>query len=236
MYGCRGHRVAGCLSIAVSGLLALSSLLNFEIQPFTLSLSLIAISLPALLILSSSPLIGFSIILTVLAVLILNILGLTPAISLVALLPSLIETIKSRRLEHLIAGLAIVLALSYVWFKEPLTLSAYIVTYALLASILTRRLHPLVLALGALTPLLGGGFTALISAIIVASLAIAAGGLIENIGCPFKSDARLVYIGALTASVAIVAVIVAGYSVIFYGYWLLGFLLVLSGLLVPTSK
>ncbi len=234
MYGCQGYKAAGCLSIAVSGLLALSSLLHVEGKISILALSLIAISMPAPLILSS-PLTGLLTVLIVLVALALNVLGFTPAVNLLALLPALAESAKSRRLEPLIAGLGLVLALTYLGFKEPLILSAHMITYALLASMLTRRIHSLVLSLGALTPILGGAFAALASAILVASLAIAAGGLIERVGCPFRSDARLAYVGALTASVAIVIIMLADYSTIFHGYWLLGFLLVVSGLLVPTG-
>ncbi|MCX8195567.1 MAG: hypothetical protein N3F67_00555 [Acidilobaceae archaeon] len=107
-----------------------------------------------------------------------------------------------------------------------------VLSLSALAYLISRRLHTLVLSLGALVPLLDPlvGLMAALTAVLVV-VGIVPGR--EQRGCPFRIDSKLVFYGAVIASAGILLGI-AGISWA-YAAWLTGLLILLSGLIVPLG-
>jgi len=232
--GCRGHRVLACLGLALAGLAALSSLLDASRATELLQVSLAIASLALLIVLVDS-LLAATLILLLAVLTLASKAILSPPIFLIplALIASVILTL-SPRAPVILAGLGAILALSHFLVGSSVILALYVATVSLLALVATRRLHSLVLLL-ALAMIPVGLEQALAASLLATILVVAAGGFIERVGCPFKVDSRLVFWGGVVASLGIVAMAVGGVTTLTSGLWILGLLLTLSGILVPST-
>ncbi|MCE4603219.1 MAG: hypothetical protein F7C08_02905 [Desulfurococcales archaeon] len=99
----------------------------------------------------------------------------------------------------------------------------------------TRRLHSLAM-LTVLAPVAVGGVEQSLAAVLTTTLGmVASTRVVEESGCPFKSENRLVQAGALISGTGLLASIVAGWDVYVATLWLLGLLLLEAGVLAPRG-
>lgn len=121
----------------------------------------------------------------------------------------------------------------YKW----LVLAAYSVLPAVAAALATRRGHPLVsAAFAALVLLFSGEPEAVAAAIAPVLFFLAATGAMERSMCPFRSDSRLVMVGSLLAVAGLLASLGEPEPpVTARGLWSAGLLLLVTGLLVPST-
>ncbi len=100
----------------------------------------------------------------------------------------------------------------------------------------TRRLHSLAM-LAALAPIATGGLEAVLAAVLTTTLGmVATTRIVEESGCPFKSENRLIQAGALVSGAGLLASVVAGWNSYVATLWLLGLLLLEAGVLAPRGS
>lgn len=233
---CRGHKAVACIGVALAGLGALITLVGHSYTPTLLTLSLIMLSLStlALLLDSLALLVAYTALLT-LSLALVKLLGAPLFIVILApLIPIAPRALTSSRPDIIISGLSLVLASTLLLVEEVLILAPYMILQAVLAVIVSRRVHSIVL-LAALAAIPFGLIPAMVASLLSSILVISAGGLIQRVGCPFKVDSKIVFPGSLVASAGVVAVALWGWSGLTAGLWLLGFLLVISGVLAPMG-
>ncbi len=236
MSGCKGHRVVACIGIALAGLISMTAILDESRAPLLLKLSLTTTSLSTLALLLDSLTLFLSYIALLLASLAsVELLGAPTHIAIVVpLIPLLPRSITPPRPHIVLSGLNTALATTLLLVDQTLVLASIIVLQAILAILTSKRLHSAALLLALAT--IPFGLTPAITASILSSiLVISAGGLIRRVGCPFKVDSNVVFSGGLVASFGVVTLALWGWSVLTAGLWILGFLLVISGTLVPTK-
>lgn len=234
MSGCSNHRVLACTGIALSGLTALASLLDPGYHTLALWISLALISTSTLLLLLDRLSVTTVTVLTLLlSVTTAKLLG-SPLMLLAPLALVATVAMATSRLDVLLSGASSTIALFTPLLDYRVTIATYVVLQAILALDTTRRLHSLVL-LAALAVIPFGLTQALTAALLTTSLVLVAGGFIARIGCPFKVDSRLAFWGSVVGSLGVLAITWGGWTHLTSGLWILGFILVLSGALVPAK-
>lgn len=238
MTGCRGHRVLACIGVALTALGALSTLLDpeYTIPLLKLSLAIISFSILSLILEASVTLLLFTILLLAPLALLEISPSMQPLLLPLTMIAPLAIGLATARLEVLIASLGVVIASLTLVLNQDLaviTIPAYMVLQAILAVLTTRRLHSMILLLALLT-IPFGLIPALTASLLASLLVIAASGFIERVGCPFKVDSRVVFPGSIVSSTGIMTLSLWGLNDLTTGLWILGLLLVVSGVLVPT--
>ncbi|MEM1685163.1 MAG: hypothetical protein QXO93_00375 [Acidilobaceae archaeon] len=235
---CSEHRIIGCIGLALSGLLALISLTGLLTIETLLSYALLSVAVSLVILLLDSRLVALGYLGMFLAIILaLKLLNSSILVGVLLILPIIqARYYKSFRPDIIVAGLGVVLALLSTITWNPLFLSATLIAYTTLAFIASRRIHTLSMAIAAIVPVVWGIAIGLMATLIVILLSVVAGSYIERVGCPFKRDSRLVFYGTLTSTAGILlAVIGSSLGTISYGLWILGLLLLASGLLVPRT-
>jgi hypothetical protein len=222
------------MGVALAGLGAMVTLLDHSHAPVFLRLSLITLSLSTLaLLLDSLALLLVYTALLLLSLALVELLGAPlPLVIIVPLIPVTLRALTPPRPEILISGLSVTLASTLLLVEETLILAPYIVLQSTLAVLMSRKLHSITL-LAALAAIPFGLTPAIMASLLASILVVSAGGLIYRVGCPFKVDSKVVFSGSLVAIVGVVALALWGWSSLTAGLWILGFLLVTSGVLVP---
>ena len=233
---CRGYKAVACIGVALAGLVALITIVDQSYTPTLLKLSLIMLSLSTLALLLDS--LALLVVYTALLTLSLALVKLLGAplftVILAPLIPIAPRALTSSKPDIAISGLSVALASTLLLVEEVLILAPYMILQAALAVIVSRRFHSTAL-LAALAAIPFGLIPAMVASLLSSILVVSAGGLIQRVGCPFKVDSKIVFSGSLVASTGVVAVALWGWSSLTAGLWLLGFLLVISGVLVPTG-
>lgn len=132
-------------------------------------------------------------------------------------LPAAVSTLVAPSILHHLAVLSILGQTAYTLHK-------------------TRRLHSLAM-LVALAPVVRGPEEAALAAVLTVALGmVAATRIVEESGCPFKSENRLLQAGALLSGSSLVAAALGGWSPLTATLWLLGLLLLEAGVLAPRGS
>ena len=116
-----------------------------------------------------------------------------------------------------------------------LVVMASLILISLAAVTASGRLHPILIAVLSPLALVAGMEEAAMMMLFGLAALVAASGVIEGSGCPFKTDKNLVMVGSMLAVTSIGAMLAVGAALPFKSLWVLGFLLLVSGLLVPAT-
>ncbi|MEM0491407.1 MAG: hypothetical protein QXR02_04400 [Acidilobaceae archaeon] len=236
--GCKGHRIMACAGLALSGFISLLSLTNLFTIEILLSYALLSLAMSLTILLLDSAMIVLSYLGIFIAIILaLKILNANSILLGALLIPLIVQAsyYKGFRSDILTAGLGVVLVILFTIVWDPLFLSATLIVYTTLALKASRRAHTLSMLIGVIIPILWGVIVGLMTTITATILSIVAGAYIERVGCPFKRDSKLIFYGALISTTSLLLAILSGLNTIIYGLWILGFLLLVSGLLVPQK-
>ncbi len=238
--GCSGVRALGCVLVGLSGIgLVFIPILTGAEAVRVAAFSLFLASLAAPLYLVGQRLGVAWLALSALGIaLALAAPHLWPLIVAIGFLGAALLALES--LPAGIVGLGVTASLAlvagpgdYKW----LVLAAYSALPAAAAALATRRVHPLVSAAFAVLVLLFSGKPEAVAAAIAPVLFfLAATGAMEKSMCPFRSDSRLVMVGSLLAVAGLAASMGEPEPpVAARGLWAAGLLLLVTGLLVPST-
>lgn len=236
--GCRGVRALGCLLVGLSGsALVFVPALDGDIAIRVTALSLFLASLAAPLYLVDQ---RVGVVWLVIAgsglALALATPELWPFIVAVGFVGSALLALQSLSAALVSLGVTASLAVvagpgEYKW----LVLAAYTLLPAVASLLSTRRIHSLAaIGAAALVIVFAGKPEAVAASTLPVLAFIASTGLMERSMCPFRSDARLVMIGSLLAVAGLLASL-GEESVAARGLWAAGLLLLVVGLLVPST-
>lgn len=229
---CRDVRLAGCIGLASAGFPALLSLVTDPLTPLTLSLILIALSIQAFVMDRWRYIIWASI----------TILSQVLSATYISLgYPLALSSIAIALYWGGINGIpsTLILSSTSVLAGSQYTLHfiiAGIILVTLYTLIATHRIHSLAILLTIAPTMVGGVIVGLASLLISTLGSIAASGVIERSGCPFKTEDRIVMAGSLFSGAGILSLIASGWNTLLASLWLLGFLLLEAGVLAPRGS
>ena len=118
-------------------------------------------------------------------------------------------------------------------YAEKLLSMGYIVIGALIATLLSQKPHPLLALIASPVILVFGGEAAVMLSLVTYMAVLAGSGAIFWVGCPFKTDSGLVFAGTITGIIG--AVLEIGSPTMRLGLYSAGLLLLLAGILTPSS-
>ncbi len=113
----------------------------------------------------------------------------------------------------------------------------YIVLAGLIASLITNNLHPLIIVAASPLVLLLGDNAGLAASTIAFMTVISVSGTTRKVGCPFRIDSGLVFIGSVIGVFAVISIVfreALGDLLPSIGLWALSYLFLLAGVLVPS--
>lgn len=220
------ERVLAVILAAISGLVALFSLIHEALQIMEIasafamiSTSLITMPLPTVALLSASLALSLSV---------------AHPIGFALLLASgAIGAAVSRRVEPLVISVGLGGLSLFVALGDPMLLIVSLLSLASLAAAASGRPHSLVLLPSAAAPIVAGPEAALMISILLGVMYLwltGAGGP----SCPFRRDSRLAFYGTITSVAGIVLHLFSAGS-LSQGLWLLGLMILISGIASPAK-
>lgn len=234
LLGCSDYRGLACILLSSSGLAVLLALV-FDFN-YWVSLSLYLAALAAPIYIADRP---RSIIWTLVSLASLALFlydqGLWLLTSLLSLLG--VAVLASSDIRASLIGLGAPIALSIHFSPQDYQwnlLSVYALLLGLAAVMITGRIHSAVVSLAALIPLISPGAPSLAAVMIELLIVVAAADLVRVSGCPFRTDPRLLYAGALLGVPTTLALMLVD-SIYAKALWATGYLILLSSALSPAT-
>ena len=234
LLGCQDYRGIACILLASSGLSALLALLwDFG---YWISISLYLASLAAPIYIADK--------LRSLVWIILSMLALSVFLydeefwsvtSLISLAGSLVLASSDVRASLISLGAPIALSvhfspLDYKWNL----LAVYALLLGLTSVMITGRLHSMIVAIAAIAPVLSPSYFSLAAVIVELLIVVAVSDIVRISGCPFKTDSRLLYAGAVLGSLTTIALLINN-ALYIQALWITSYLILLSAILSPRT-
>lgn len=226
---CRSFNLAGCLGTTLIGLVALASLISTPSQWLSLGGLLLALTLVSFKLSAR----GYYLWLAASAVSIASSLILGNPLPFIAVLALALPLLGPIGLLASVAApsLSYMTGYAYTWVLS----AASILGASLYIAYSTRRIHSIAPAVAALAPLFGPTEAGLAAVLTVSVMAVASTRLVEESGCPFKTENRLVIAGGLISGAGLL-LLATGWSPVNASLWLLGLLLLEAGALAPRES